>query len=398
MAKKTAAEIVQLPGVQERQEKKERLTQRADGLYQLQVGYMLPDGTRKRKTLYGRTQAEVRQKRRDFERTLDSGVDVSRQRVTVGTYAEDWLRIYKSDVSPNTFKTYRRDVDIIVSKIGSRRLADIRATDVRDVLNVRLGQSGSALKKLRMTMRAIFDCAVADRLITINPAAGVDLPACEDGTHRVITDDERKMILTQCTDDDFHRAMMVMLYAGLRREEVLALNPSTDIDFDRREIVVNKALIFEGNRPVIKEPKSKASIRRVPLLPPLDQEAKKWKKLSLLISTQDGQPMTSSSFRAALDTYTRRMEQLLNGGVQYRWRKKLGEDYVWKEWTVRCHDLRHSFCSMLYDAGVDVKTAQRWMGHASLEVTLKIYTHLSQNKEDTARSLARKHFSKNCSK
>ncbi len=45
------------------------------------------------------------------------------------------------------------------------------------------------------------------------------------------------------------------------------------------------------------------------------------------------------------------------------------------------YDLRHTFCSLLYDADVDVKTTQYLMGHGSLEITLKIYTHLSEIKK-----------------
>ena len=49
----------------------------------------------------------------------------------------------------------------------------------------------------------------------------------------------------------------------------------------------------------------------------------------------------------------------------------------WKEWTVRPHDLRHSFCVMLRDTGVDLKLAIRWMGHADEKMILKIYDHIT---------------------
>ena len=49
----------------------------------------------------------------------------------------------------------------------------------------------------------------------------------------------------------------------------------------------------------------------------------------------------------------------------------------WKSWTVRPHDLRHSFCVMLRDAGVDMKLAIQWMGHADEKMILKIYDHVT---------------------
>lgn len=55
-----------------------------------------------------------------------------------------------------------------------------------------------------------------------------------------------------------------------------------------------------------------------------------------------------------------------------------------KKFSVRAHDLRHTFASMLYDADVDVKTAQKVMGHTSPEITMRIYTHLSDAKESAS--------------
>jgi integrase len=53
------------------------------------------------------------------------------------------------------------------------------------------------------------------------------------------------------------------------------------------------------------------------------------------------------------------------------------------------HQLRHTYISLLYDAGVDVKTAQKWAGHASVSLTLDVYTHLSAKKEKDAESVLR---------
>ena len=53
----------------------------------------------------------------------------------------------------------------------------------------------------------------------------------------------------------------------------------------------------------------------------------------------------------------------------------------WKDVRIRPHDLRHSYCTMLYDAGVDLKTAMKWMGHADQEMTMRVYTHLTSERE-----------------
>ena len=76
-------------------------------------------------------------------------------------------------------------------------------------------------------------------------------------------------------------------------------------------------------------------------------------------------------------------EELYNGRVPHMAGRR--SDKFPRDWKylpdIKMYDLRHTYCSMLYDADVDVKTAQYLMGHASLEMTLKIYTHLSEQKK-----------------
>ena len=56
------------------------------------------------------------------------------------------------------------------------------------------------------------------------------------------------------------------------------------------------------------------------------------------------------------------------------------------------HQLRHTYATMLYDAGVDVKTAQDFLGHADPTVTMNIYTHLSSQKKEKAVQALQQHF------
>ena len=57
--------------------------------------------------------------------------------------------------------------------------------------------------------------------------------------------------------------------------------------------------------------------------------------------------------------------------------------------TIRTHDLRHSFATMLYDAGIDVKSSMLWMGHANETMTMRIYTHLSNQRRIEAENALR---------
>lgn len=394
------AEIIQAPFGQANKTAKgaggERIKRRADGLYQLEKRYRLPDGTPKKKSFYGKTQAEVQEKRRAFERELESGANVEARDVLVRSYAEQWISTYKTDVKPNTLKTYRHDVDLIIAAFGGKRLRDVQSSDIRALLNSRAGLSRSSLRKTRMTVNAIFAQAIADRIISYNPALGVAMPKADSGTHRALEAWERDLILNPPREHPFQLAMMLMLCAGLRRGEALALDLGTDVDLSAGVLHVRRALSFEGNRAVIGNTKTVNSIRDVPIMPPLADALRRVDLHGLAAPGASGGYMSSSAFKSAWRSYTTMMEEAINGATR-RWATD-AQRAAWKPWTVRCHDLRHDFTTQLYDAGVDVKSAQRILGHADVQTTLKIYTHLSENRYSQAVENAKNFFAKNVGK
>jgi integrase len=116
-------------------------------------------------------------------------------------------------------------------------------------------------------------------------------------------------------------------------------------------------------------------------------------KHGLAITDTDGKIMTQSAWSRCWESYLCKMSVPENGHSK-RWHGKTKEHKAiieaggsippWVDISIRPHDLRHSYCTMLYDAGVDLKTAQKWMGHADADVTMKIYTHLTAEREKSA--------------
>lgn len=370
----------------------ERYKQRKDGLYQLEKRYILPNGTNVKKSFYGKTQKEVLAKRRAFERDLEDGKNTQLTDSLVKSYAESWLRIYKANVSANTLSAHKRDVDLLISFCGEKKVRDITLSDVQEVMNTRNGYSKSAIKKTAITLRAVFEAARGDRIIVYNPCDKMFVPDGTEGTHRVITSKEKDLITGKQTDHRFHIAAMLMLYLGLRAGEAMAFDVDRDVDFEAEAVNITKAIHHEGNKAILGPPKTKASIRTIPIMfSPLLDLLKQHKGKGLILFNDNGDLVSDTAFERAFESYQYMMEVEMNG-VRKRWadEKQLA---AWKPFTVRCHDLRHTFCSMLYDAGVDVKTAQVWMGHADVMVTMRIYTHLSQHKQDKAIAAAKKHFS-----
>lgn len=153
-----------------------------------------------------------------------------------------------------------------------------------------------------------------------------------------------------------------LLYTGCRRNEALAIQYK-DIDFEKKTISVNKAVLWINNKPTITSTKSASGNRIIPLLSPLEELLKdqKYKKDDFLFSI-NGEPVERKQARMMWDKF----------------RKETGLN-------ITPHQFRHAFISIMYYAGIDVKTAQVIAGHSKADVTLNIYTHLANNQHSAAR-------------
>ncbi|MDD3212271.1 MAG: site-specific integrase [Eubacteriales bacterium] len=346
---------------------------------------------------YGHTSDEALEARDEYKRREKEGTLLEAYGPTILQYATKWIRVYKAEVGVRTYNDYAHYLNILCKTYGEAHLRDITATDIKELYNTQMGKSGSHIRKFAMIIRSMFAAAVDDGYINRNPCVNVKRPAGEDGTHRALEPWEISLIQSMVGRHPFAPAVMAMLYGGLRRGEALALNIDTDVDFNNSIIHVKEALAFNSNQPTRKCPKSAAGIREVPLFDPLRNAIEG--KHGLLVTRQSGCEETSgtylseSAFQSLWSSYKTALEYQLNG-CHKRWyghtraHKNLiaegGKLPPWKEINIRTHDFRHTYCTMLYNADVDIKTAMKWMGHADEKMILKIYAHLSEDKEKRA--------------
>lgn len=384
------AKIIQLPVTPTQQPPKERRKKRDDGLYQVELRYVDDNGVSKKKSFYGKTQTEANKKRDNFKRDLESGIAVDKIDTTVTQWVTKWLetRAKKDSTKATTatYDMYKRESDRLVAAVGKKRLRDVVKSDILSILYDRADKSKSAISKTKLVLRQIFRAAIGDRIIIIDPFESIkatDLPKGSEGSHRALNPAERDLVTQTWKAHRFGPAAMIMLYAGLRRGEVVALEWK-NIDLKKRSIHVENALAFQNNRPVDKDTKNSEE-RDIPIWDPLFEVLQSIKgKKGLVCTAADGKKFSETAVKKAWGSYTNFIAEKQNG-CRYRWAGKYlkakGGQAAWAPCNIRMHDLRHTFCTMLYDAGVDVKRAQYLMGHKSLEVTMKIYTHLSEERK-----------------
>jgi len=365
---------------------RQTLKKRADGRYTVKF---------QGKFFYGTTQAEALRKRDEYKQALKEGMQTTCP--TVEKYASAWLPAHKKTVSQRTYNAYAGNLDVLMRAYGAQLLSQITPTMIKALYSDHYATySNSAIKKAKSIYVALFDSAVADGYIRVNPARDKTARPHKgpEGSHRALTPEEDALILN--VQHPFRPVVMLMRYAGLRRGEALALNISKHVDFDASTIHVTSAVSFQSNQPTVKSPKTEAGRRVIPMLQLLRQELQEIE--GYVAKRQRGEGvMSESAFNSAWSSYVLAVECYINGYSQKRWYGKTAEDKAkllageqlppWKTFDVRPHDLRHSYCTMLRDCGVDMNIAIKWMGHEDEKMILEIYDHISEAREQKAASL-----------
>lgn len=338
------------------------MKKRKDGRYQKKV--TLSDG--RQKLVYGRTIAEVTQAADELRDQDREGLLVG-DMTTVDQWAKTWLGTYKSGLRANTLAMYRNSYNNhIMPFLAPLKLQDVRPVQVREVMQAVADMSESTQHKVLITMRQLFATARQNGLLLRDPTDGIKItPHARPQKKEYLSLEEQQALMDALKDGNPRARCFVglCLYCGLRREEALGLQWS---DIRDGKLTVNRSVAFIGTQvDTTQELKNSSSHRTVPIPQALQAILDTTPHMGIYVITRStGEPMTQSGFRRMWDTVKRKAPC-----------------------EVRPHMLRHTYCSNLYRAGIDLKTAQYLMGHSSIAMTANVYTHLG--KEDVSSSVIR---------
>lgn len=366
---------------------------RSDGRYQARI-YLGVDenGKKKFKYIYATSPKELAKFENEVRTKLSKGVDIMS---IDDTYAQ-WLKrleaVKETELSETEFNTFVSRAGYFATYFGNMPLKEINQQNLQPVINAVFKSNPSTGKpSARRTVErylhaasSVFEYAIENRATDFNPCKYVKIPKqAQTSERRALTPQERKWI-----DDTPHRAQtaaMVMMYSGLRRGEATALLWS-DIDFKEKTITVNKSYDFKSRQ--LKLPKTASGIRVVTVPDKLIDYLKTVERKSIyVITTAQNKMMSNAAWKTLWESY---MIELNNKyGLQIDKRKKhdpKGPLITIETFTPHC--LRHTFCTIMYEAGIDVLTAKEQMGHSDVKTTLAIYTHLdSQHKKKNVSKL-----------
>jgi len=321
----------------------------------------------------------------------------SPSRLTVEQAAWLWLEAAHSGAvrdrsghtyKPGTLREYQRALRLrVLAEFGERRLSDLSRAEVQSFVDKLLGEgrSPSTVANTLNPLQAIYRHAVRRDLATVNPTREVELPADRGRRDRIATAAEAARLLAPLPGSD-RPIWATAFYAGLRRGELQALRPG-DVDLASSEITVQRSWDqYEGPIPA----KSKAGHRTVPIIGVL-------RPYLAAIESNSGSELLfgrSGDVPFAPKTISERAERA------WKQANKLEREAAGKEKRepvllrpITLHECRHTFASLLIDAGVNAKAIQEFMGHATIEETFSRYGHLMPGARDQARELVDAYFS-----
>lgn len=229
----------------------------------------IEDAEGKRVILYGKTREELYEKELAALEQVDSAT-FRRTSPTVAEYCEKWLLMQSVHVRATTLTDYTSKVRRhIIKELGEKRMAEVTLDDIQVALVPVSKKSASVYKSVVILYKSIFRAAKESHVIDTNPtiylrAKGGGVPQEE---RQALTDEQAQRLLDAVRGLPPYVFVMIGLYAGLRREEILALQwDSVYLDTDAPYLTVRRAWHTEHNRPVIlTELKTKAAERNIPL-------------------------------------------------------------------------------------------------------------------------------------
>ena len=357
----------------------------------------------RRVSLYARTREELYQKEQEAIQQIENKT-YRRSTPTVEEYCEKWLLMQSAQIRMTTLIDYTSKVKNYITKpLGDMHMGDVTADDIRLALLAASKKSASVYKSVNVIYKCIFTAAMESKIIDENPTIYLkkNVGGIPQKDRLPLTDEQVDKLLDAIYGLPPYVFVMLGLYAGLRREEILGLQwDSVYLDCEAPYLTVRRAWHTEHNRPVIlTELKTKAAHRNVPLPDNLLEclkEAKKTSTSDYVVANRDGDPLSYTQFKRLWQyivtrTTKERCYYRYEDGkrVKHTVKPVLGQkaahngNVVYSlDFEVTPHQLRHTYITNLIHASVDPKTVQYLAGHESSKITMDIYAKVKYNRPE----------------
>ena len=361
-------------------------------LFQTYLGIDPLTGKERRTTRRGfKTMKEAKQAERNLLLDVEENglPSVERSQLSNPTFKELsdlWLENYKTTVKPSTFENVRVKVEKMTEEhFKELKLKKITVAYCQKIV-IELSKSYVLYNHYLSVINRIFKYAVLMDVLSSNPFDKVIKPKSRQTQRKgnFLTKEELKEFLKlaqNTTLSYFFPLVHLMSYTGLRQGEALALKWS-DIDFENKKITVNKTAARIKEKQTLQTPKTKNSQRVISIDPATLSILKSWKKDQIKIYFKNGKHFEGDENFI----FTNQRGEWVHIHNFIRYFNRFIADHKFKPITP--HGLRHTHASLLFSAGVEPKNISDRLGHSTVQITLDLYTHITEEqRSDTVDKL-----------
>lgn len=369
--------------------------------------YTYSDVFGKRKSVYSSTLEDLREKIKRIEKDKLDGLNMTEVgKLTVNNVFDRYFA-QKNEIKPSTRYTYIKYYEwYIRDGFGKRKISDIKYLDILSLYNglQNMGMSLSSIHLVHCLLSPTFQMAVRDDVIRSNPTYGTYVEFSKKSTatrskRHPLSKEQQRAFLSILDEPQFARykpLYTVMFGTGCRLGEISGLRWQ-DIDFDNRVININHNIIFVPSGDGIKmsrimaTPKTKSGYRTIPMLD---------KVYDALIEERNYQEANGLKCKEMINgssdfVFFNKMGNIwqshrLNYNIKFlvRWYNERESERAKAEQreplllpVFSCHIIRHTFCTRLCESETNFKVIQTVMGHSNVQVTLDVYTEVSESKK-----------------
>ncbi|MFJ7995473.1 tyrosine-type recombinase/integrase [Peribacillus frigoritolerans] len=359
-------------------------------LFKMDTGINPETGKRQTTTRRGfNTKKEAQAAAAKLEQEIANGLLINNNNITYEDVFEQWFATHSKTIKASTKKTieskFKRH---IIPRFGKLKVKDISKAYCQKMIN-EIADSIASVNDIKIQANQVFKYAVKMDIISKNPMEHVTIPKQpqellneenEFEERNYWTKEEVKKFLSITKNEISlrdHVLFHLLIYTGARKGELLALTWE-DIDFEAGSIRLWRTLFQADGKHIFQTPKTRDSKRLISLDRKTLALLKKWRisqteedfangKLNggnnLVFTRGDGTPLRLAYLNEKLNIVTKKHSLH----------------------PITIHGLRHTHASLLFEAGASIKEVQERLGHADIQMTMNIYTHVTNTlKEQTA--------------
>lgn len=359
------------------------ITQRKNGTYQGRY----KDRFGNSKTIYSKKLSELRKDLAVKIAENETFVSV-RETIKLDNWFNQWIKIYKEkSVRPNTLREYTHIYNKNISPfIGNRNINSLVKSDIQRIITLAHtnGYGYERQNKIKVILSDLMARALEDNLILKNPVLGAKVIDKKESKAKSLTLEEQNIFFEYCKNTFYDNMFNVAVNTGMRPGELFALTES-DIDFENGFIDVNKTLVYQkyltDTRKTfhLEEPKTKQSYRKVPINSVCKIYLERQIQQKVIVSSKRPKEQNDFLFTTKYNTpinsviYSDAIHAVIREINLFRPNNDLFKNFSG-------HTFRHTFATRCFEHEIDPKVVQSYLGHASVKMTLDLYTHVTKEK------------------